>query len=188
MVNQLELIGFAFGIIGVYLTFKENSLCFPTGLINVAVSSILFYQQQLFADTLQQLVYIPILFYGWYAWKFKLANTKLTIGTLSKAEKLNYTAITVLFAAALGTLLRNHTTASIPWIDSAATAASFLAQYLIARKKIENWIIWIAVNVLYIGIYTYKGLPLYSILFFIYLILAISGYRTWKKQLLILPL
>jgi len=184
-VNTLELIGFAFGIIGVYLTLRENILCFPTGLINVGVSSVLFYEQHLFADTLQQLVYIPILLFGWNKWRQKQNQDDEIIGTLRTSEVLNYSLITVLFAVILGYLFRNNTTASIPWIDSAATSASFLAQYLIARKKIENWIIWIAISVLYVGIYIYKDLPLYAILFFIYLLLAISGYRTWKKQLVI---
>ncbi len=183
--NILEIIGFAFGILGVYLTLKENIFCFPTGLINVCVSSVLFYEQHLFADTLQQLVYIPILLFGWYKWKHKQNQNDVVIGSLSTSEVLNYSLITVVFAAILGYLLRNNTTASIPWIDSAATSASFLAQYLIAQKKIENWIIWIAVNILYVGIYIYKDLPLYAILFFIYLLLAVSGYRAWKKQLVI---
>jgi len=182
-VNTLEIIGFTFGIIGVYLTMKENILCFPTGLINVAVSSVLFYKQHLFADTLQQLVYIPILVYGWYKWHRKNQEEVVTITSLTTKETVNYTIIAIAFASILGYLLRNNTTTSIPWIDSAATSASFLAQYLIARKKIENWIIWIAVNLLYVGIYIYKDLPLYALLFFIYLLLAISGYRTWKKQL-----
>lgn len=181
--NTLELIGFAFGIIGVFMTLKENILCFPTGLINVGVSCVLFYEQHLFADTLQQLVYIPILIYGWYKWKFKTATEKTLISSLTRKEIWNYSAITLVFAGTLGYILRNHSSASLPWIDSAATSASFLAQFLIARKKIENWIIWIAVNMLYIGIYLYKDLPLYALLFSVYLALALSGYATWKKQL-----
>ena len=181
--NTLEIIGFVFGVLGVYLTLRENIWCFPTGLVNVGISSVLFYEQHLFADTLQQLVYIPILSFGWYKWKRRNNQQQEFISQLSFSETINYAVITLLFAGILGYLLRNNTTASIPWLDSAATAASFLAQYLIARKKIENWLIWIAVNILYVGIYIYKDLPLYAILFSIYLLLAISGYRTWKKQL-----
>lgn len=83
----------------------------------------------------------------------------------------------------LGYILKAFSNASFPWIDSLATTASFLAQYLIAKKKIENWIIWIAVNVVYIAVYLQKDLELYAVLYLVYLILAIQGYYQWRKHL-----
>jgi nicotinamide mononucleotide transporter len=90
----------------------------------------------------------------------------------------------ILSTLLLGTLLSKFTDASLPWLDSAATSLSFVAQWMIAKKKIENWLIWIVVNLMYIGIYAVKDLWLYCVLFFVYLLLAINGYLTWRKQLL----
>ena len=89
----------------------------------------------------------------------------------------------ILTGVVLGFILKNYSNASFPWIDSMATSASFLAQYLIAKKKIENWIIWIIVNVVYIFVYLQKDLSLYAILYCVYLFLAIQGYYQWRKQL-----
>ena len=83
----------------------------------------------------------------------------------------------------MGYFFDKHSDADVPYLDATATSLSFIAQYLIARKKIENWILWAVVNVLYIGIYTYKELYLYAVLFIIYLVLSLIGYKTWKKTM-----
>jgi len=80
-------------------------------------------------------------------------------------------------------VFKKYTDASLPYWDATATALSFAAQWMIAKKKIENWLLWIIVNIMYVGIYLYKGLFLYTILFAIYLLLAIMGWREWKKSL-----
>ena len=83
----------------------------------------------------------------------------------------------------MGFLFDTYTDADVPYFDASATAMSFIAQYLIARKKIENWLIWMVVNVVYVGIYAYKELYLYAALFTIYLLLAIKGYWSWKAAI-----
>ena len=83
----------------------------------------------------------------------------------------------------MGSFSNYFTDAHVPYLDASATALSFVAQFLIAKKKIENWIFWIVVNLMYIGIYFYKELYLYTGLFSVYLLLAINGWFTWKKYL-----
>ncbi len=182
--NWIEIAGFIFGVAGVWLTLRENVWCFPIGLVNVLLSLFLFYQQKLYADALQQFVYIILLSYGWFYWitgnnsqkQLKISNSNSNLLFLCLVTFLLCTLI-------LGTLLSQYTDATFPWLDSTATSLSFVAQWMIAKKKIENWLIWMVVNIMYIGIYIYKDLWLYSLLFFIYLLLAISGYLTWRKQL-----
>ena len=182
--STLEIAGFIFGVIGVWLTLHENVWCFPIGLANVILSLFLFFQQKLYADALQQLVYIVLLSYGWFAWLRKNeAQQDLKISVSNNRLLWICTIAFILCTVVLGELLSNFTDATFPWLDSAATALSFVAQWMIAKKKIENWLIWIVVNILYIGIYLYKDLWLYSVLFSIYLILAISGYIRWRKKL-----
>ncbi len=179
--NTLEITGFLFGIAGVVLTLKENVWCFPVGLINVIVSLILFYNQKLYADSLQQLVYIALLTYGWFQWLHGVNNNAIKISDSSKRLIVQCLIIWLSGTAILGFLLHQYTDASTPWPDSAATVLSFIAQWMVARKKVENWLLWMVVNAAYISIYIYKNLPLYAVLFAVYLILAIAGYRSWKK-------
>lgn len=196
--STLEIIGFVFGVVGVWLTIKENIWCFPVGLVNVIVSSFLFYGQKLYADTLQQIVYVALLSFGWYSWtKSKADKNKgsyrigevvdstndslINITQSSPKLLLNCIFVIVSSTYVLGTLLKWYTDASVPYWDALATSMSFTAQYLVARKKIENWLIWMDVNILYIGIYIYKELYLYTLLFIIYLVMALIGYFKWKK-------
>jgi nicotinamide mononucleotide transporter len=182
-VNPLEISGFIFGIAGVYLTLKEHIWCFPVGLLNVIISLFLFYEQQLYADALQQIVYILLLSYGWHEWLNGKRDEGLPVTTVSLRL---WAGVILTFAGAtlvLGYILQEYTNASFPWLDSGASSASFIAQWMIARKKIENWLIWMLVNIVYIGIYINKNLILYALLFGLYFILSIWGYREWRKQL-----
>jgi nicotinamide mononucleotide transporter len=180
--NTLEIIGFVSGFAGVFLTVKKNKWCFPIGIINVIISCFLFYESRLYADSLQQLVYIPLLIVGWLNWNKNL-NEEFIVQRLKRSEGILYLSSSLLTGILLGFILKTYSNASFPWIDSMATAASFLAQYLIAKKKIENWIIWIAVNIVYITIYIQKDLQLYSVLYCVYLLLAIQGFYQWRKHL-----
>jgi len=179
----LEIVGFISGILGVYFTIKENIWCFPIGILNVFLSMILFYNQHLYADTLQQIVYLILISYGWFFWNCKQKETILPVSRSSNKLLLYCFFLAIFVSALIGTLLYSYTKASFPWLDATATSASFVAQWLIAKKKIENWFIWMAVNIIYIGIYINKELYLYSILFLVYFILAIWGHKQWKLQL-----
>lgn len=199
--STLEIIGFLFGVGGVWLTIKESPFCFPVGLVNVIASSFLFFYQKLYADVLQQIMYVVLLCYGWYAWTTeKSLSQKSTVNSqqhedvslksqtfyiTTSSPRLLFNCIFVIASSTyvLGTILKWYTAASVPYWDALATCMSFTAQYLVARKKIENWMIWMDVNVLYVGIYLYKGLYLYTILFAIYFVLAVIGYLKWKKEL-----
>jgi nicotinamide mononucleotide transporter len=181
--NLIEVTGFIFGIAGVWLTLKQNIWCFPVGLINVSISMILFLDQKLYSDSLQQLAYIFLLSYGWFKWHRGERDHFLVISYSSSRMLGMIGAAVVLVALSMGFIFKKFTDADVPYLDSTATALSFAAQWMIARKKIENWLLWMAVNLMYIGIYIFKSLFLYAVLFFIYLILAIAGYMEWKKQM-----
>jgi len=182
--NWIEIAGFVCGVLGIWLTLRQNVWCFPVGLANVILSLFLFYEQKLYADSLQQIVYILLLAYGWFNWNSgKESSIKLAVSTSSRNLLFQSAIAFIMCTLLLGTILSHYTDAAFPWLDSTATSLSFVAQWMIAKKKIENWWIWMVVNGMYIGIYLSKELWLYSLLFFIYLLLAISGYLTWRKQL-----
>ena len=182
--NQLlELAGFITGVAGVWLTIRRHILCFPVGIVNVAISAWLFYGQKLYADVLQQLVYFALLAYGWHQWKRGRRHNNITPTSRLDAKGL---ALLVLCIASstflLGSLLHHFTDAVLPWADSFATSTAFAAQFLVARRKTENWILWLIVNLSYILIYLQRELPLYTLLFAIYFIMAIAGLHSWTRS------
>ena len=182
--NNLEIAGFIFGIAGVWLTIKEHWTCFPIGLVNVTISLFLFMEQKLYSDSLQQGVYIFLLAYGWYQWRNVNNYSRPVVGYLTGKMIAILSGLFLLSAYTMGFLFGKYTDADVPFMDATATTLSFIAQYLIAKKKIENWLLWMIVNLMYIGIYTYKELYFYAVLFAIYLVLAVIGYLKWKKILI----
>lgn len=181
--EPLEIIGFVFGVAGVWLTSRGNVWCFPVGLVNVVVSLFLFYNHKLYSDALQQSVYVVLLSYGWYQWANGKSGKNLTIKNITPTSFIYAFLAGTVLTSTLGYFFSVYTDADLPWIDAGATSLSFIAQFFIARKIIQNWIIWIVVNVIYVGVYLYKDLHLYAVLFAIYLILAIYGYRSWKQAM-----
>ena len=180
----IEWIGFLFGVVGIYLGIKEKIAYFPISLINVIVSLYIFYHQSLYSDVVQQGVYILLLSYGWYRWIKGSQNTEMPVTNASKKLIFILLGGIILLTVGMGGWFSHYTDAHLPYWDALATSMCFAAQYLMAEKKIENWLVWIDANILYIGIYLYKGLPLYAILFSIYLIMAIVGYFRWQNHLI----
>jgi len=180
----IEISGFIFGIAGVWLTLRGNIWCFPVGLVNVALSLFLFWEQKLYSDVIQQAVYIVLLIYGWHNWLNINSKNKKIISNTSSKMWLALSISGILVAISMGSFFHYFTDADVPYLDASATSLSFIAQFLIARKKIENWLIWIVVNIMYVGIYLNKELYLYALLFTVYFILAVMGYREWKKEII----
>lgn len=183
--NLIELTGAVFGILGVWLTVKENKWCFLIGIINVLITAYLVIELKLYADFLQQLVYFVLLIVGWINWNKKTSEAPLKISSLSKQQQLQMAVVFILGSLVLYALLINFTDAALPFWDSTGTTLCFIAQYLVAKKKIENWYLWLVANVIYVVIYYVKGMEYYSILSAIYFIQAVAGLVVWKKKLVL---
>lgn len=182
-ISTVELTGTIFGVAGVWLTIKRNILCFPAGIINVALYAYLFLQSKLYADALLQLFYIVLLVYGWFRWS-RIDNTPdLKITTTSSSLLFLLLVVCLASTLILGFFFRNYTDASLPYLDSLTTSMSLIAQWMIAKKKIENWLLWIVADIIYVWMYVYKNLYLTSVLYAVFIILAIAGYITWKKSM-----
>jgi len=182
--SSLEIIGFVFGVICVWLNTKENIWGWPTGLLSVGVYVFIFYDAKYYADMGLQAVFFVSGIYGWYQWSVHRGNlNKLAISSLSVRWVLPCFLAVLFFAVTLGYILDNYTDGALPYFDASTTAVSLLAQFMLARKIIQNWLLWIAVDVVYIGMYLYKDLYLTALLYLIYFGLAIYGYYLWKKTL-----
>ena len=182
--NPYEAVGVVFGIISVWLTTRENIWCWPTGLVNVGLFIIVFYQARLYADMGLQVIYVILCLYGWYEWLYGgKGHGPLSVSRTPAKARIVMTVIGTAFAFVLGTILHRTTNADLPFVDSSLTSFSLVAQWMQTRKWFENWIVWIAVDVIYIGMYIYKHLYLTAGLDAVFLILATIGFDSWRKSL-----
>lgn len=186
--NPYEAWGVLFGIVAVYLTVRENIWCWPLGLVNVGLFVVVFWQAKLYADMGLQVVYIVLCSYGWYAWLHGGANRGALPVSRSPRSTLGLLALLgAAGAGLLGLALAGHTDASLPFWDSSTTSFSLVAQFMQTRKWLENWIVWIVVNVVYVGMYVYKSLYPTAGLYAVLLVLAVLGLREWKQSLTTAP-
>ena len=180
----LEAIAVVFGIVSVYLSTRENIWSWPTALINVALFSALFLKSGLYSDTGLQVVYFLLSLYGWYEWLYGgTGRTAITVSRTSRKTWIVLGSIGVVVWALLGTITSRLPGTALPYVDAATTTISLLAQWMMTRKLIENWLIWIAVDVVYVGMFIFKGLYLTAFNYGIYLALAVLGYIAWKRSL-----
>lgn len=183
-VDPLELLGVLTGVVAVWLTVRQNVWCWPVGLVNVALFAVVFARARLYADAGLQGVYFALCLYGWWAWLHGGRDRgPLAVTRSPRRERLALAVLAVAGAALLGTLLHRGTDASFPYLDSALTAGSLAAQWLQARKRLENWLVWIAVDVVYVGMYVAKELHLTALLYAGFTALAVAGLREWRRSL-----
>jgi len=181
-VSPIEIAAALFGLLSVYYTLREHVWCWPTGLVNVVLYVVVFFEARLYADTLLQVVYIALQIYGWYEWLHGgPAQTELRISRSSGG-----TLVFLLLIGAVGTLgmgyaFDRYTDAALPYWDSAITVLSLVAQWMVAKKRLENWLFWIVVDVLAVGVYFAKQLYPTAALYGVFLVMAIAGLRAWQK-------
>ena len=189
-ISYVELIGTLFGLVSVYCASKANILTWPTGIVNEIFLFILFFQVQLYADMFLQVYFFIVTLYGWYNWK---TNTKeKIISEINFRNKLRLQAAICIFSLLSGFLFANihfylpnifTVKAAYPFIDSFIMVSSIIATVLLARKKVENWYLWITVDIVCVGLYFKKGVYFLSLEYFIFLGLASYGLYNWRKQL-----
>ncbi len=180
----LEIIATITGIIAVAFQAKEKIIAWPFALISVAIASYIFFHSKLYSDFGLHIIYIILNIYGWMVWSQRdpssdVASTKI----LSKDGLLWAILITVLGTILLGYTMGNFTDADLPFFDAFTTSGSLVAQFLLAKKYLQNWLFWLVVDIVAIPIYLYKGLYYFSFLFFVYFLICIYGYVSWKKNL-----
>jgi nicotinamide mononucleotide transporter len=181
--SAIEIVAAIFGLISVYLTIKRNIWLWPTGLIMVALYIIIFYQARLYSDVGLQIIYIYLQLYGWYYWVHTdIKKHELPISTLSFLSRFTWVVVIISGAFILGFIMNRYTNADYAYPDSFIVSASLVAQWLLARKVLENWIIWIVVDFVAVFVYSLKGLYPTTLLYLIFLFLAVKGFQTWQED------
>lgn len=181
--NLLELLAVLFGIVSVWLSTREHIASWPTAIVNVSLYFVVFREARLYADMGLQVFYFGLSWYGWYQWKFGgVGRTELPVSRTTARVAATLVPIGLVGAGALGLVLARTTDASLPWVDSATSVTSLLAQWMMTRKLLENWLVWIAVDVVYVGMFLYKELFLTAGLYAAFLLLAVKGYLDWRRS------
>lgn len=179
----LESAGVLTGILCVWLAAKNNIWNWPIAIISVSIYIVIFLEAKLYADMGLQVYFMAMNIYGWYFWSRKSANApKVPVKRISKKEMILSLLGVAVFTALLGFLLFKKTDAAFPFIDSFCTACSLVAQLFMARKVLENWLIWVFVDIIYVGVYLAKDLNLTAGMYALYIYIALTGYLAWRKD------
>jgi nicotinamide mononucleotide transporter len=177
-----EVLGFATGLVTVWLVVRQHVLNWPLGILNVALLMLVFFAAGLYADAGLQIVYVALGFYGWWAWLYGgERHSRLTVRATSAREWVFLAVAGLVLTGGLWLFLDRLTGSTVPLADAVTTALSLLATYGQSRKLIENWWFWIAADLIYIPLYAYKDLWLTAILYVAFLILCVFGLRAWRK-------
>jgi nicotinamide mononucleotide transporter len=181
--DKTEVIAFILSVAGVWLTAREKIINWPVNILACIASVYLFYRDALYGDAALNVFFIVMCIYGWYEWVYGGKNkTELHI---SKAEIKTLGilfALTIPVSFALGLIL-SHTNSTVPYFDGITTALSLAATWMAAKKLIENWLVWLFTDIIYVAMYSIKHLYLFSVLYFIFTLLAVYGYLAWRKQI-----
>jgi nicotinamide mononucleotide transporter len=179
--TPLELVSFVLSVVMVLLNIRQNHWAWLLGIVSSATYGIVFFDARLYGDASLQAVFIASSLWGWYQWLRGAGEQKLVVTRLDRAGWAWSVAGWTIGFVALALFLHTYTNTDVPMADGFLTAGSLLGTVLLARKKVENWHAWIAVDVLYVGLYVYKGLMLTAILYAVFVVMAAAGLRAWAN-------
>lgn len=180
--SRLEIAAFILNVLGVWLTSKQYRICWLVNIVAVILYMIIFYQVHLYADAMLQGVFIVMQLYGWYSWSVSSNAETRHAAYMKRAVMARSLVAGTAAGLVLGLLFSAYTQASLPWLDSMLAAFSLVASYWAARKYIESWAMWCVLDAIYVLMYLHKSLNLTAFLYFIFILLALNGWRMWKKQ------
>lgn len=183
-ISWQEALGFVTGAICVWLLVKENIWTWPIGIANNVFSIVVFYRARLFGDMSLQFIFVAVSLYGWWHWLHPddLHRGEVKVGRISFWPAVILSAISALAIIMLAQGLR-RIPGTTPWPDATTTCLSVTAIFMQSRKWIENWWIWIAVDVISIALYFYKHIPLFALLYAVFMVMCIIGLRQWHRDL-----
>lgn len=182
----IEVLGALTGIIYIFLEVRQSIWLWPLGLVTSATYVWVFFSSKFYADMGLQVYYVLISIYGWYWWLKegqKYRGNTLPVIHISKKQAIILTTVFIAVFLLLWYVLTRFTDSPVPLGDAFTTAVSVVATWMLARKIIEHWVLWVIADVVSIGLYIYKGLFPTVILFVFYTVMAVIGYREWRRSM-----
>ncbi len=189
--SALELVAVAVSFLGIWLTARRMMVCWPVNILACALYFKLFLDVKLYADMVLQALFGLAMIYGWVAWARSRhdspqvgaagASDVVSVVPLRPLALLSGLGLGALGAVAIGWFTSHYTDAALPWIDAALSSFSLVAQFWAARRHAENWLLWIAADLVYVGMFVFKGLWLTAGLYAALVVLAVLGWRQWRR-------
>ncbi|MBO7312117.1 MAG: nicotinamide mononucleotide transporter [Alistipes sp.] len=183
----LQIVGTLLGLLYLWLEYKANIWVWIVGAIMPMVHGMLYLQSGIYADAAMQLYYVAAGIYGLFVWLRgeKRSEKRVDIQHTPKKWIFSLVAVYVVLHISLYFLLTEFTNSRVPLFDSMSTALSIVAMWMLSRKLVEQWLVWLVVDMISVGLYLYKGIPITAMLYMLYCALAVAGYMRWRKQVLI---
>lgn len=178
----LEPVAVVFGLANIGLLVRRSIWNFPFAIAMVSLYAVIFFDQRLYAEAGLQLFFAAVNIYGWWLWqRAGGAEDRVAVRWLGWPARIAWLAFVLVTTFALGTLLERFTDAAMPYPDAAIAAASIAAQFLLSFRRVENWVLWIVIDIGAIALYIVRGLDLTAGLYAAFLVLSVLGLREWMK-------
>ena len=182
-ITWLELVAFALALAMVLLNIRVNPLAWPLAIVSSLLYFALFWNSRLYGDASLQLFFVVVALWGWWQWLRGTAADGAALRVTWLAARGRWMLLLAMTLAwpATGLFLRHFTDTDVPWWDAFPTAGSVIGQWLLGRKHVENWAVWMLVNIVSVALFAYKGLWLTALLYALFIVLSWLGWRTWSK-------
>ena len=179
----LELVAFVLAVAMVLFNIRVNPLGWPLAIVSSLLYFALFWNSRLYGDAGLQIFFVVIAAWGWWQWlRGTLPDgSALPVRWLPTHLRWRLLAVLALAWPATGWFLKTYTDTDVPWWDAFPTAASVIGQWLLGRKYVENWLAWIVVNIVSVGLFAYKGLWLTMLLYTLFIGMSVLGFRAWQR-------
>ncbi|TPG12358.1 nicotinamide riboside transporter PnuC [Sphingomonas oligophenolica] len=180
--NSIEAIAAALIVVNVALVARRSIWNYPFAIAAVAIYAVVFARARLYSDMLLQGFFLVVNLYGWVNWaRIRAAAGDVLVETLTPQTRALWAAGVIVAAAGWGTVMHRYTDASYPWWDAGIAGASIAAQVLQARRRLESWWLWIAVDVASVPLYAAKGLWFTTALYLVLLAISVAGLIDWRR-------
>ena len=177
-----EIAGSVLGLIQIWLLVRRSLWNFPLAMASVTLVGITLFEGRLYSEAGLQVFFFVVNALGWYQWsRVRSGGNAVPVGWMSTAARLRWAAATVLLSLSLGWIMHTFTNAALPFADSAVTGASIAAQLLLNNRRIENWVLWVAIDVASIALYLTRDLYFLTVLYIAFLAISVIGLRQWTR-------
>ncbi|QCI93754.1 nicotinamide riboside transporter PnuC [Novosphingobium sp. EMRT-2] len=179
--NPVEALAAVLGLINIALLVRRSVWNFPFAMAMVTATAFVLFRARLYGETGLQAFFFVVNGWGWWLWsRAKGAeDDSVPVGWMSARQRIAWAGVTAALSLSLGWAMHRFTNAALPFADSAVTGASIAAQFLLSYRRIENWVLWIAIDVVSIALYLARGLPLLAALYGAFLVMSAVGLRAW---------
>ncbi len=185
--NYVEVLGVITGLVYLYFSVRQIIWLWPFGIISSALFILIFFNSKFYADMGLQVYYLGVSIYGWIYWSRGAVDrderSTLPVRRINRQQALVLSVIGILLLLGIVYILKQFTDSDVPWGDGFTTAGSIVATWMLARKILEHWMVWVVVDIVAAGLYFYKGLYPSFLLYLIFTIIAVVGFFQWKRSI-----